>query len=161
MSEKSRSDDDQKFSTPDSNQKEVETKQETMKFPPNVQGSQSSMGIGTTKEAARPPLGFQGFPKEAETPKATVRPQKVEAEESKGVRIKEAETTQDAADPQRQRPDQEESSNAALGPRASATSVADRSELLAARTPEDILALDLRVVEHLLPRLRAAAPSTS
>ena len=47
------------------------------------------------------------------------------------------------------------------GPRASATSVADRSELLAARTPEDILALDLRVVEHLLPRLRAAAPSTS
>ena len=93
MFEKLRSDDDQKFSTPDSNQKEVETKQETMKFPPNVQGSQSSTGIGTTKEAARPPLGFQGFPKEAETPKATVRPQKVEAEESKGVRTKEAETT--------------------------------------------------------------------
>ena len=46
------------------------------------------------------------------------------------------------------------------GPRASATSVADRRallerELLVARSPQDFLALDLQVVEHLLPRLRA------
>eukprot|EP00435_Cladocopium_sp_Y103_P013032 s978_g3.t1 len=46
------------------------------------------------------------------------------------------------------------------GPRASATSVAERralleSELLAARSPEDFLSLDLQVVEHLLPWQRA------
>ena len=47
------------------------------------------------------------------------------------------------------------------GPRASTTPVVERRaalerDLLVARTPEDFLALDLQVVEHLVPRLRAS-----